>query len=398
MRRHVRAAALFAWILTLALADARGTPLARRPMVQGVDIEVPFSPAPLRIAGQRHLGYELHVTNFRTADVTLLRVEVVDADRGVAIADLFDAALAARLGQPGVDPAPADPRVVGGGRRAVLFAWLPLDEATPAPVRLEHRIELEIARPSGPERTVVVGGGLEVRADSPLVLGAPLRGGPWVALYDPLLQHGHRTSIYAVGGRARIPARFAVDFIRLDERGAHARGDASRVASWLGYGAEVLAVADGVVADARDDIAEDAAIGRSATPIPLENASGNYVVLDLGGGRHAFYEHLKSGSVRVRAGERVRAGAVIGLLGNTGSSSSGPHLHFHVADATSPLAAEGMPYVFRDFRVLGAYPTIDAFDAGGPWGEAPRAAAGPRRLELPAPNTVVTFDGELAAE
>ena len=140
-----------------------------------------------------------------------------------------------------------------------------------------------------------------------------------------MLERGHRTSIYTLGGRARIPARFAIDWILLDDDAAHARGDDSRIASWFGYGAEVLAVADGIVAAARDDMPEDAAIARAAAPIALENASGNYVTLDLGAGRYAFYGHLRAGSLRVRAGDRVQGGQALGQLGNSGSSSSEPH-------------------------------------------------------------------------
>src|SRR3546814_3208759 len=75
----------------------------------------------------------------------------------------------------------------------------------------------------------------------------------------------------------------------------------------------------------------------------LGDATGNYVALDLGDGRHAFYEHLKPGSIRVVPGQRVRRGEVIAELGFTGDST-GPHLHFHVADAPSPLGAEGLPF------------------------------------------------------
>jgi murein DD-endopeptidase MepM/ murein hydrolase activator NlpD len=207
-----------------------------------------------------------------------------------------------------------------------------------------------------------------------------------------MMDGGHRRTIYAINGRARIPARFAIDWVRLENDGARARGDKTQIANWHGYGAEVLAVADGVVAEAGDDIVEAPALsGRSGAPIPLENVSGNFVCLDLGGGRYAFYEHLKHGSVKVKAGARVKSGQVIGLLGNSGGSSSGPHLHFHVGDAQAELASEGVPYVFRGFEVVGAFETIGAFASGGLWKTAPPGAGGIRKGELPAANTVVIF-------
>ena len=152
----------------------------------------------------------------------------------------------------------------------------------------------------------------------------------------------------------------------------------------------MLAVADGVVVLAADDMPDN--IGESsAAAHRLENESGNFVALDLGRGRFAFYEHLQHGSVTVRPGERVRRGQVLGRLGNSGSSSIGPHLHFHVADAPATLAAEGIPFAFRAFEVLGGFSSIDALVSGERWVAAPEGDAGERRAERPAPNAVVRF-------
>jgi Peptidase family M23 len=364
---------------------------ARAPLVQSVDIQIPMPPTPVRIAGKLHLAYELHVTNFRTIDVALTRVAVKDARRGTSLADYRDSELTDRIGRPGVSSELPDKRVIGGGMSAIIYLWLALDVAVATPSRLRHTIEFDAFRPSGRQHGVVEGAETGVSQESPVVLDAPLRGGPWAALYDPSMAGGHRTTIYTIDGRARIPARFAIDWIRLDDDASRARGNEAKVANWHGYGAEVLAVADAIVADARDDMPGAESIGASQGPMALENASGNYVALDLGNGRHAFYEHLKHGSIRVKAGDRVKRGQVIGLLGNTGSSSSGPHLHFHVSDANSTLAAEGLPYVFRSFEVLGAFETIGAAASGERWKPAPQGAGGMRTMELPAPNVVVTF-------
>jgi murein DD-endopeptidase len=381
-------AALFALAV---LAPRASRAQARAPLVQSVEMQVPFAPASVRIAGKRYLVYELHLTNLRSVDVSLTRVEVVDADRRTRVAEYRGPELARWLGRPGVTSDGADRRLIGGGMRAILYAWLPLDDGVATPARLAHRIELDAARPRGREHAIVEGGAADVRRQRPVVLDAPVRGGPWVALYDPSMAGGHRTSIYTIDGRARIPARFAIDLVKLGKGGSRARGDRSAVASWYGHGAEVLAVADAVVADVRDDMRGADTVGASQGPVPLENASGNYVVLDLGGGRHAFYEHLQHGSLRVKRGDRVKRGQVIARLGNTGSSSSGPHLHFHVSDGVSPLAAEGLPYELRRFEVLGAFEDIAAATRDAPWKAVPRAAGGARTTELPAPSAVVMF-------
>src|SRR5262249_12657343 len=205
----------------------------------------------------------------------------------------------------------------------------------------------------------------------------------------------HRTAIYAVNGRARIPARFAIDWVRLENDGTHARGDKSQIANWHGYGAEALAVAGGALVGAEDDIAEDPCLSCGPpAPLHLENVSGNFVCLDLGGGRYAFYEHLKRGSVRVKAGDRVKSGQVIGLLGNSGGSSSGPHMHFHVADAQSELAGDGLPYVFRGFKVVGAYEEIGGFVFGERRGGGPPGFGGVGELVFSAPATLLVFSAK----
>lgn len=76
-------------------------------------------------------------------------------------------------------------------------------------------------------------------------------------------------------------------------------------------GTPVSASADGIVVEARKDA-----------------SLGNYVVLSHGFGMKTTYGHLSE--IKVRAGQKVKRGAQIGLMGNTGRST-GPHLHYAVS-------------------------------------------------------------------
>jgi murein DD-endopeptidase MepM/ murein hydrolase activator NlpD len=341
---------------------------------------------PVRIGGRVHLAYELHITNFRTLDLALTRIDVLgDSSNASPLARYQGDELRAGLTRAGARPDGSDMRIVHGGTRVVFFVWLALGESAAAPSVVHHQISFDVLGATEREAGAVDGGRVDLRRELPLVLDAPLRGGPWVAVYDPSLAGGHRRAIFAIDGKARIPARFAIDWIRLQDDGRVWRGDASNRATAPGYGADVLAVADGVVVAAVDGVPEP------TTPITLDNAAGNYVTIDLGDKRFASYEHLQPASVRVKVGDRIRSGQIVARLGASGSVSSGPHLHFHVSDANSPLGAEGLPFVLRSFEALGLFESLAAFGSGASWVRAPAERLGARRMEMPLAQTVVRF-------
>lgn len=83
------------------------------------------------------------------------------------------------------------------------------------------------------------------------------------------------------------------------------------------YGTNVLAAADGTVIIAG-----------------WNNAYGNYVVINHGGGVTTLYGH--NSSLTVSKGQKVSRGQVIAKVGSTGYST-GPHIHFEVQVNGSPV-------------------------------------------------------------
>lgn len=77
-------------------------------------------------------------------------------------------------------------------------------------------------------------------------------------------------------------------------------------------GAKVYATGDGVVTQA----------GRN-----VGDGYGNKIIINHGFGYQTVYAHLSS--FKVKEGQKVKRGDLIGLVGNTGLSS-GPHLHYEV--------------------------------------------------------------------
>lgn len=355
---------------------------APAPVVQSVDLAVPFQPVSFRQGERDQIAYELHVTNFQRTAVVLTAVKV-ESNRGPLV-EYRAGDLQRRITRPGLRNDHPEPQVIAPGMRAVINFWIPLRDAAIVPSSISHVIELTMQRQDSVETVTMRGGDAAVITAPAMVLDPPLDRGSWVAIYDPLLKGGHRTAIYTLDGRARIPGRFAIDFIELPPGGALAADPKDRPKAGNGWGADVLAVADATVATAVDGVADDL-----PQPVAADLASGNHVALDLGAGRFAFYEHLQRGSVRVKQGQKVRRGDVLARLGSSGSSSIGPHLHFHVADANHTLAAEGLPFVFRNFTVLGEFSSIDALLAGDKW--IPGQLARPAVQTRPTPNAVVSF-------
>ncbi|MBB1255843.1 M23 family metallopeptidase [Streptomyces sp. OF3] len=130
---------------------------------------------------------------------------------------------------------------------------------------------------------------------------------------------------------------------------------ARRPESFPTFGRPMLAPAEGVVVAAhdgqRDHLTRMSSLG--VAYLVLEgfvramgrprHMLGNHVVLDLGDGVYALLAHLRRGSLRVAAGDRVGAGQVLAECGNSGNSSD-PHLHFQLMDGADAGTARGVPF------------------------------------------------------
>ena len=126
------------------------------------------------------------------------------------------------------------------------------------------------------------------------------------------------------------------------------------------FGADILAVSDGPVVAAVDGLPEQVP-GRTPTGLKLDEYAGNHIVQDLGNGNYALYAHIKTGAVKVKPGDPLTTGQVIGSVGNSGNSDA-PHLHFHVMSTPDPLRSDGLPFVFSSFELDSRVVGEDALD------------------------------------
>ena len=339
--------------------------------------------------GKVHLVYELLLTNALRVSATVLRLDVLDGSTGKVIRSLSGDDLKAATSPLALGDTPKpelDPSEAGA-------IWLELEfpDVSAVPQGLTHNLTVKV--PPGlpiPETVTSTIPQAKVDLRPPVILGAPLADNQWVAV-GSCCDGPHRRAVQPIDGKLYLSQRFAIDFNRLDPANRFSSGDPSLVTSYPTYGLPVLAVANGKVASAADAYPDQ--VPGKATGITMANADGNYVVLDIGGGRFAFYAHLKPGSVRVRNGDSVTRGQQIGEAGNSGSSD-GPHLHFHVMNGPSVLASDGMPYVFADFTLTGRIPPLSQslkyYEAQQPV-PIDGSSKGQRHNQLPLSGAVVSF-------
>lgn len=103
----------------------------------------------------------------------------------------------------------------------------------------------------------------------------------------------------------------------------------------MARGVPVLAAASGQVRGVRDGM-PDISVRETGREAIRGREAGNGVVIRHEGGWETQYSHLRRGSVRVRPGDRVNAGQVLGLVGLSGNTEF-PHLHFEVRHEGRPV-------------------------------------------------------------
>jgi hypothetical protein len=306
--------------------------------------------------GRTHLVYELWLKNFTSGKVTVEKVEILGDDKVIGA---LDAAEIGRRLQPAGLREPAG--AMAPSTEALLFIHVVMPEGQVAPKKLAHRVLVRAeAAPPGMQEITETGGEGSVEALPVAIIGPPLRGDRYISADSCCDASRHTRAALPVNGRVWIAQRYAVDWEQLDEQGRIYQGPAADVNSYTIYGKEALAVADAKVASVIDGLPNQTP-GQYPTNIPIEQADGNSVVLDLGGGRYALYAHFQPHSIRVHRGDAVKGGQVIGLVGNSGNSVA-PHLHFHVMSTPSALASSGLPYEIESYQITGTTPGTAAFD------------------------------------
>ena len=78
---------------------------------------------------------------------------------------------------------------------------------------------------------------------------------------------------------------------------------------------------------------------------------GCYVRIKHSNGYYTLYYHLKSGSIVVNKGDKVKKGQKIGIIGTTGQST-GVHLHFQIDKGSNLSSINPYEYVFNNKKLI----------------------------------------------
>jgi len=345
---------LFLQTLTSAGQDHSSFPL---------DVTCRTAPQAFKVSDTPRLAYELHLVNYAPWPIELTAIAVLNQQGSPVITfdkDALDTRVikAEHLLTGSSDTAA---RTLASGHAAVIFIDIPLAPKDTVPSILQHRITCVTSGNHSHSFTIQQ---IRVNKTPVSVLSPPVHGPGWVA-FNAYGTTDHRRSFNPVDGRLSVAERFAIDWMCLGPDGKLFNNDPKDNNSYYCYGAEVLAVADARVCDLKDGAEDNTGVSERANrKITLDNIVGNYLTLDLGNGRYALYAHLQPGKFKVRIGDRVKAGQPLALLGNSGNSD-GPHLHFQLMDANSPIGSEGIPYVYRSFTQRTVVEQPDLLDKGG---------------------------------
>lgn len=292
-----------------------------------------------------HLVYEVRIANTTSKRITLKRVAIVANQAGAELATMGTEEIGRRLslgGRRGNESTDLGPSQFG-----VLFVHVTLERDAPVPARLAHRIDGTIEQPTS-DFSIRVAESSVITA-APPTLGAPLRGHGYVAGDGCCDSIRHVRALLPLDGTYYLAQRYAIDWEQIDKDNRLFRGDPKDVRSYHIYGRPVIAVTDATVVATRNDL-PDQVPGKLPDGLPIDEADGNFAILDIGSGAFALYAHMRPGSVRVKTGDRIRRGDHIGDVGNSGNTQA-PHLHFQVMDAPSSLVSNGIPYVFDIFSI-----------------------------------------------
>lgn len=139
----------------------------------------------------------------------------------------------------------------------------------------------------------------------------------------------------------------AFDLVITDKNGKSYQGEGQRNEDYYAFGKPIMAPCDGEVVLVVDGIKDNKPSLTNPNYVP-----GNTVIIRTADDEYLFFAHFKQHSIKVKQGQKVKQGKLLGLCGNSGNSSE-PHLHFHIQNIEDMNMATGVKCYFNKIWVNG---------------------------------------------
>lgn len=177
------------------------------------------------------------------------------------------------------------------------------------------------------------------RAPEPYICAPPFQG-TWIAVNGgPDKDSSHSWHLLA--------QRYAYDFVKTDRGGRSHTAAGDELSDYYAWGGAVCSPAHGRVVAVKGAADDFQGVGDGAIDWKARDFRGNFVVIRHEANVFSFIAHFRKRSIKVRAGQQVEAGDILGYCGNSGHSTE-PHIHFQLQDRASFWLSMGIKPVFRE--------------------------------------------------
>lgn len=330
MQRRVRIEAVIGWMVVIGSGCARPVVTTRcpEPAAAAASVQASCEAAPVKAATNAAAVVDEVVALINEEDAAGLHARFAPEMAAAIPVDALATMLGSMLGQRGKL---TGARPIAAGEREGAFEVTAARGAWKLQIALAADDRIAGLRLGEPDSSAPA---LERSAPA----GLPFRG-EWSVVW------GGDTA--ALNHHVGMPSqRRAADLVKVDKDGKTHRGSGQDVKDYYAYGQDILAMADGVVVTAVDGVPDSVPGELNAYFVP-----GNLVILQHPGGVHSAYAHLIPGSLKVKVGQKVRRGQVLGACGNSGNSSE-PHLHVQFQDGPRFDRSWGIEAVFDEVNVV----------------------------------------------
>ena len=307
--------------------------------------------------GNTHILYELLATNYGAAPSSLNVVDIMN-ENNTSLLKITNV----ENNMAGLSSQYNTSNSIVPGETKIIFIELSIKKNM-TPKKLIHYIEGTGSIAPGDNIPKIIKYFVEpfvLNPTSMVFVDSPLRG-KYSMINACCVSKTHRRTVLPINNKVSLSQRFALDIIRMNDNGEYFNGDPKNLQNWICYGNNIYSMTAGTVHHTNDGL-NDQLPGSLPDPSQYRSTDdvlGNSIVIQYNN-MFILYAHLVNNSLRVKKGDIVYPGQLLGKLGNSGNSS-GPHLHIHICDSPLIFGSNGIGFGFKNFIHYGNY-DIQRFD------------------------------------